>query len=239
MVMTADSLTQIISEEEESNYPFVFTEACKEDGGIAYRAVVGEGLHIDNDMKIIKALEGELSTGGLYIISISPHVLSSRVYGGIVGFENRNNIYFSVVFPDWSILDKLQPAQRWKFRYISFEYPRRGKKGFLLPTINISPFTYCFITESDREMIEHLCPPMPIARFVPEEFGYEKEELTKYLSSVEEKQRHANELYPVIHYLFHRSKGDINQYMPMDKQLIPEEYRDYQVLYNAGSLGDW
>ena len=139
MVMTADSLTQIISEHEGDNYPFVFTEARRVDSRIAYNAVIGEKFHVDPDKKIIKAVEGELGTGGLYIMSISPHTLSSRVYGGIVGFENRNNIYFSVVFPDWHILDKLQPAQRWKFRYISFEYPRRGKRGFLLPTINISP----------------------------------------------------------------------------------------------------
>jgi len=237
--MTADSLTQIISEHEENNYPFVFTEACKEGGGIAYNAVMGERFHIDHDTKIIRALEGELITGGLYIISISPHTLSSRVYGGIVGFKNRNNIYFSVVFPDWRILDKLQPAQRWKFRYISFEYPRRRKRGFLLPAINIFPFAYCFITGSDREMIEHLCPPMPIARFMPEEFGYEKEELAEYLNSTEEKYKHAKGLYPVIDNLFQRSKGDINQYMPMNKQLIPEEYRDYQMLYNADSLWDW
>jgi len=239
MVMTADSLAQIISEQEENNYPFVFTEARREDSGIAYNAVIGERFHIDHETKTIRALEGELSTGGLYIISISPHTLSSRVYGGIVGFENRNNIYFSVVFPDWHLLDKLQPAQRWKFRYISFEYPRRGKRGFLLPTINISPFAYCFIMESDREMIEHLCPPVPIARFMPEEFGYEKEELAKYLNSAEEKHKHANELYPVIDNLFLRSKGNINQYVPMDKQLLPEEYRDYQMLYNADSLWDW
>ena len=239
MVVTADSLTQIISEEEEGHYPFVFTEAHRENGEIAYSAVIGERFYTGHDKKFIKALEGELNTGGLYIISISPYTLSSRVYGGIVGFENKNNIYFSVVFPDWSILDKLQPAQRWKFKYVSFEYPRRGKKGFLLPTINVSPFTYCFITESDREVIEHLCPPTPIARFIPEEFGYEKEELTKYLGSVEEKRKHANELYPAIDTLFQRSKGDINQYMLMDKHLIPEEYRDYQVLYNADSLWDW
>ena len=168
-----------------------------------------------------------------------PCRLSSRVYGGIVGFENRNNIYFSVVFPDWHILDKLQPAQRWKFRYISFEYPRQGKRGFLLPTINTSPLAYCFITESDREMIEHLCPPAPIARYMPEEFGYEKGELARYLNDVEEKQRHASELYPIIEELFLKSKGDISHYVLMDKQLIPEDCRDYQMLYNADGLWDW
>ena len=239
MVVTADSLTQIISEQEEDSYPFVFTEARRENGSIVYNAVMGERFHIDHDTKIIRALEGELSTGGLHIISISPYSLSSRVYGGIVGFENRDNIYFSVVFPDWHILDKLQPAQRWKFRYISFEYPRRGKKGFLLPTINTFPFAYCFITESDREMIEYLCPPMPIARYMPEEFGYEEEELARCFNSIEEKQKHANELYPVIEELFLKSKGDISHYIPMDKQLIPEDCRDYQMLYNADSLWDW
>mgnify|MGYP001061284140 CR=1 FL=1 len=239
MVVTTDSLAQIISEQEEDNYPFVFTEARRENGGIVYNAVIGEKLHVDPVMKTVRALEGELSTGGLYIISISSYSLSSRVYGGIVGFENSNNIYFSVVFPDWHILDKLQPVVRWRFRYISFEYPRRGKKGFLLPTINIFPFAYCFITESDREMIEHLCPPVPIARYMPEEFGYDKEELTRYLNSTEQKQKHANELYPAIHNFFQRSKGDINHYIPMDKQLIPEEYRDYQMLYNADGLWDW
>ena len=239
MVVTADSLTQIISEQEENSYPLVFTEARRESDGIVYNAVIGERFHTNHSMEIIRALEGELSTGGLYIINISPHTLSSRVYGGITGFENRNSIYFSVVFPDWHILDKLQPAQRWKFRYISFEYPRRGKEGFLLPTISIAPFAYCFITKSDREMIEHLCPPAPIARYMPEEFGYEKEELARYLNEAEEKQKHANELYPPIEDLFLKSNGDVSYYIPMDKQLIPEEYQGYQMLYNADSLWDW
>ena len=239
MVMTVDSLTQIILEQGENNYPLVFTEARKENGSVTYNAVMGEEFRIDHDTKIIRVLKGELSTGGLYTISISPHTLRSRVYGGVVSFENRNNIYLSVVFPDWHILDELQPVQRWMFRYISFEFPRQGKKGFLLPTINISPFVYCFITQSDREIIEHLCPPVPIACYMPEKFGYEKEEIVRYLNSVEEKRKHAEELYPTIANFFQRSEGDINQYIPMDKQLIPEEYRDCQVLYNADSLGDW
>ena len=60
MVMIADSLEQIISEQEENNYPFVFTEARRENGDIVYNAVIGEMFYMDPDIKIIRALEGKL-----------------------------------------------------------------------------------------------------------------------------------------------------------------------------------
>jgi len=80
---------------------------------------------------------------------------------------------------------------------------------------------------------------LPVARYMPEEYGYEKEELSRYLGDEEEKRQHANELYPIIDSIFERSGGDKEQYTSMGKDLIPEEYRDYQMLYNAESLWDW
>ena len=239
MVITVEASTETIPENGGAKYAFVFTEASTGKHGTAYTAVIGEEACVNSNSKSITAVEGDLSVGGLYIISISPSRLSSRVYGGTVKFERKGGIYFAVVFPDWTVLEQLEPAQRWRFRYISFEYPRRGKKGFLLPTINSAPFAYCFITQEEKEIIEHLCPPMPVARYMPEEYGYEKEELSRYLGDEEEKREHASEFYPIIDSIFERSEGNKEQYLPMDKDLIPKEYRDYQMLYNAESLWDW
>lgn len=239
MAIAVEDSIEIIPKSGEAEHVFVFTEASIKRNGIAYTAVIGDKACINANSRAISSIEADLSAGGLYILSLNPSGLSSRIYGGTAKFEEENGIYFAVVFPDWTILEKLSPAQRWKFRYISFEYPRRGKKGFLLPTINSSPFAYCFITREEKEMIEHLCPPKPVARFVPEEYGYDEEELSRYLSDEEEKCKHANELYSIIDSVFERCGGDEEQYMPMKKDLIPEEYRDYQMLYNADSLGDW
>jgi len=239
MAIAVKDSIEIIREGGEAEHVFVFTEASVKGDGIAYTAVIGDKACIDANSRIIGSIEADLSLGGLYILSLSPSSGSSRIYGGIAKFEEGNGIYFAAVFPDWTILDKLEPAQRWKFRYISFEYPRRGKKGFLLPTINSSPFAYCFITQKERGMIEHLCPPKPVARFAPEEYGYEEEELSRYLSDEEEKQKHVGELYSIIESIFKRCRGNEEQYVPMGKDLIPEEYRDYQMLYNADSLWDW
>lgn len=239
MVLTVETPAEIIPGYEGISYPLVFTEVRKDEGKLAYTAVIGEKLHRDYNTKAITALEADLVTGGLYILSLSPHDLSSRAYSGIAGFESEDNIYFAVVFPDWSIPDKLEPASRWKFRYVSFEYPRGGKKGFLLPTINTSPFAYCFITKQQSQLIKHLCPPKPIASYAPEEFGYTKGKLLSYFKSPRVRQKHADELYPIIDNIFEQSKGNINQYIPMNKQLIPRQYRDYQMLYNADSLWDW
>lgn len=239
MAVVVEDLLEIIPEGGEGKYVFVFTEASLKGGGIAYTAVIGDKAGIDANSGAISSIEADLSAGGLYIFSLNPYGLSSRVYGGIVKFEEGNSIYFAVVFPNWTILEKLEPAQRWGFRYISFEYPRRGKKGFLLPTINSSPFAYYFITWEEREMIEHLCPPKPVARFAPEQYGYDEEELLRYLGDEEEKCRHANELRSIVDSIFERCGGNEEQYMPVEKDLIPEEYRDYQMLYNASTLWDW
>jgi len=239
MVITIDDSIEIISENEEVEHIFVFTQVSAERQGTVYTAVIGEKAYINNNSKATNAVEADLSAGGLYIISIGPDVIASRVYGGVVRFEQESGIYFAVVFPEWTILDKLEPAQRWKFRYISFEYPRKGKKGFLLPTINCLPFAYCFITQEERQIIEHLCPPMPVARYLPAEYGYKEEELSRYLTDEQEKSRHADELYPIIESIFVRSKGNKEQYLPMSKNLLPQQYRDYQMLYNANSLWDW
>lgn len=239
MVTTIETPVQNIVEKEEGEYVFVFTEASSKGYGVSYTAVIGEKTCIDRNTKAIVAIESDLMSGGLYIISISSSSLCSRAYGGTVEFNRSGNTYFAAVFPDWSIPGRLPPAQRWRFRYIAFEYPRGGKKGFLLPTINDSPFAYCFINSEERQTIEHLCPPMPVARYVPEEYGYESGELSRYLVNEEEKRRHASELFPIIDSIFARCGGDKGQYLPMDKEIIPKEYRDYQMLYNAESLGDW
>lgn len=239
MVIAVEDSVETIWGNEEARYAFVFTEASTERNGTAYTAVIGENAYMDDNSRRLSTIDGDLSAGGLYIINISPSRLCSRVYGGTVKFQREGNTYFAVVFPDWTILEQLGTVQRWRFKYISFEYPRRGKKGFLLPAINSSPFAYCFITEEEREVIEHLCPPMPVARYTPEEYGYEKEELLRYLGDKEEKRQHADELYPIVHSIFERSGGDKEQYTPIDKALIPEEYHDYQLLYNAESLWDW
>lgn len=239
MAIAVEDSVEIIWESGKAEHVFVFTEASVKGNGIAYTAVIGNKACIDANSRVIGSIEADLSLGGLYILSLSPSSGSSRIYGGIAKFEEVNGIYFAVVFPDWTVLEKLKPTQRWKFRYISFEYPRRGKKGFLLPTINSSPFAYCFITQEEKEMIEHLCPPKPLARFAPEEYGYEEEELSRYLSDEEEKRKHAGELYSIIDSIFERCGGNEEQYMPMGKDLIPEKYRDYQMLYNADSLWDW
>jgi len=239
MAIAVENSIEIIQESGEAEHVFVFTEASTKGNGIAYTAVIGDKACIDAESRVIGSIEADLSIGGLYVLSLSPSSLSSRVYGGIVKFEEGNGIYFAVVLPDWTILEKLKPAQRWKFRYISFEYPRRGKRGFLLPTINSSPFAYCFITQGQKEMIEHLCPPQPVARFAPERYGYNEKELSRYLSDEGEKRRHATELCSIIDSIFERCGANEEQYIPMEKDLIPEEYRDYQMLYNADSLWDW
>ncbi|HEX75952.1 MAG TPA: hypothetical protein G4O12_05125 [Dehalococcoidia bacterium] len=151
MVITVEDSIETIPESVEGKHVFVFTEASAEKHGTAYTAIMGEKARVNGNSKTISAVEGDLLAGGLYIISISPSRLSSRVYGGIVKFERKGGIYFAVVFPDWTVLEQLEPAQRWRFRYISFEYPRRGKKGFLLPTINSSPFAYCFVSQEENQ----------------------------------------------------------------------------------------
>ena len=239
MVTTVEDTIETTQEDEVVKYVFVFTEALTESHGVAYTAVIGQRAKIDNYSKRICAVEGALSSGELYIISVGPSRLSSRAYGGTVRFEEEDGIYFAVVFPDWAVLEQLEPALRWRFRYISFEYPRGGKRGFLLPTINSSPFAYCFITQEEKEIIGHLCPPMPVAHYMPEEYGYEKEELSTYLADEAEKCRHASELCHIISSIFDRSGGSKEQYLTMDKDLIPEEYRDYQMLCNAENLWDW
>ena len=108
-----------------------------------------------------------------------------------------------------------------------------------MPTINTSPFAYSLVTDEEREAMEHLCPPEPIARFIPEQFGYEKAELLRYLNKKGERLKHASELYPLIQSIFERSQGNLDQYIPMKKELIPQEYQDYQLLYNADRLWDW
>ena len=139
MAVVIEDLTKPTPEFEwELNLPFVFTEIKLEDGLIAYTAVLGEKAYLNSNE--IASVEGDLSEHGIYIIYISPVTLASRIYGGTVEFENENNLYYAVVTPDWNILNKLEPAQRWRFSYVSFEYPRRGKRRFLLPTINTSPF---------------------------------------------------------------------------------------------------
>ena len=108
-----------------------------------------------------------------------------------------------------------------------------------MPTLSAAPFAYGFISQAERERIEHLCPPEPIARYSPEEFGYNSEELSRFLESEEGKLKHIGELLPRLEDIFDRVDGDPHQYIVMLKRLVPTEYRDYDLLYGADVLGGW
>ena len=223
------------------NYPMVFTEvSARQCGGetylkqiLSYIAVVGQTADINLETGVINAIDDRI-----YVISLTPSHANSRAYDGIAGFYREKDIYFALLIPSEQQFPKMTPALRWRFR-LAFEYPRRRKRGFIIPTINASHLAYCFISEAERGKMEHLCPPMPIARYNPEEFGYTEDELREYLESEERRREHAQQLYPMIESIFARTKGELSQYIPMSKELIPRKYRSFELLYDAEILGSW
>ena len=214
-------------------YPIVFTEVGRKEEALFYTAMIGQNVHIDFETGAIRAVEDRL-----YIINLTPDQANSRIYDGVAGFHKAEGVYFTLVVPSQRLLAKMDPALRWRFR-LAFEYPRTRKGAFLVPTLSTSPFPYCFITEAERERIEHLCPPLPIARYIPEEFSYSREEIKECWQSEEGRQVQARQLHPLIESLFSRAKGDLSHYRPMSKELLPLEYRGHQLLYNAEMLGGW
>ena len=242
---TSTSLPTLADELDEDGapvYPVVFTEVAAAEpgtgrraasGALRYTAVIGDTAHIDHHTGVIKGIENRLD-----IMSIGPRSMYARAYEGLAAFYQAGGIYFTVVFPTEYRLADMQPALRWRFRF-AFEYPRRRKKGFLVPTISSLPPAYCFLSEGERSRIEHLCPPIPIARYIPEEFGYDSEEMATFLQSEEQRQQHLERLYPLIEAIFQRTAADPAQYLPMSKELIPVEFRDYELLYDADMLGGW
>ena len=228
------------TEEEEAEevvrHPFVFTSVVAEEAGVSptYTAICGHHGRLDPGTQTITEVENRL-----YIISARPHQSHSRAYEGKADFCYEEGIYFALVWPDWTLLSGLDPATRWRFRYVSFEYPKKRKMGFILPTLNTFPFAWCFISSEEREWIEHLCPPEPVARYDPQRFGYKPEELASYLADSERQHQQSQRLYPIVEELFRRSGGDAGQYLPMGKELLPQEYRDYELLYDAQILGGW
>ena len=230
-------------DDNDNKYPIVFThvmmnhgsgETAKPSNLTSCTAVIGDTAHIDASDDSFRAIEDNL-----YVMNVSNDHIHSRFYQGMAGFFRSEHSHFAVVFPDMYVLPKMKPITRWRFQHLAFEYPRGQKRGFLVPALSAAPFAYGFISDSEREKIEHLCPPEPIARYIPEEFGYDREELSTYLRNREEKLDHIGELLPMMEDIFHRINGDPRWYKAMVKKLIPEKYRDYDLLYGAEMLGGW
>ena len=229
--------------DSDEQYPVVFTQIVQHCNPgknsfarrfVSCTAIIGYTAHIDPRDGAIAAIED-----GLYILNITHGRMNSRSYDGIAGFFRGERSHFAVVFPDMHILPKMGPITRWRFQHLLFEYPRGRKRGFLLPTTSTMPFAYGFISQVELDYIEHLCPPEPIARYAPEEFGHSEDSYRMYLKSEERKLEHSAKLLPILEGIFERIGGDASRYTDMRKSKIPAEYRDYDLLYGADILGGW